>query len=88
MKQTALLFVTFVAVCALATAPASSYVRSTLSTGQGIAWNLSNSATPIVSNGRITYNINSLGSDKRVPSPEVDEGAQRFVQDLGGYSNL
>lgn len=61
MKHTTLLFFTFVVVCALATAPASSYVRSTVSSssGAGIAWNLSNPSPLNVSNGRITYNINS-----------------------------
>src|SRR5205085_5005271 len=75
MKQTTLLFITLVAIFALATAPASSSVRSTTSSsnGQGIAWNLTNSSTPsIVSNGRITYNINSLGSDN-VTFTEVEK---------------
>jgi len=75
MKHTTLLFVTLVVVCALATAPASSYVRSTTSSsnGQGIAWNLSNPATPsIIPSDRIVYNLNSAGSDN-VSFTEVEK---------------
>jgi uncharacterized protein (TIGR03437 family) len=56
----------------LATHSTESYVRSPVSsTGVPIAWNIGNPDTPIVSNGRIVYRLNSAGSDD-IPFTEVE----------------
>lgn len=49
----------------LATQPTASYVRTPISSTNGapVAWNLTNPTTAIVQGGRITYRLNSAGSD-------------------------
>lgn len=58
----------------LATQPTASYVRVPVSDTNGapLAWNLTNPTTPIVQGGRITYRINSAGSDN-VPFAQVEQ---------------
>jgi Matrixin len=56
-----------------------SYVRSRLNVGPPLAWNLVNPSTPIVSNGRVTYSIDSAGSDD-VPFSEVEQALDRSFQ--------
>jgi len=55
----------FCGIFFLTTHSTASYVRTPLSSSNGlpIAWNLTNPGTPIVSGGRITYNLNPAGSD-------------------------
>jgi uncharacterized protein (TIGR03437 family) len=48
-----------------------SYVRIQNGAGLPIAWNLTNPSTPIVSNGRVTYRLDSAGSDD-IPFPQVE----------------
>jgi len=60
------------ALVALVTPRASSYVRSVNTGGLPRAWNLTSPSTTIVANGRITYNINSAGYSK-VPFAEVEQ---------------
>ncbi|MBK6797613.1 MAG: matrixin family metalloprotease [Acidobacteria bacterium] len=59
----------------------ASYVRTTVSLGIGasIQWNLNNPDTRIVSNGRITYNINSAGSDN-LPFSDVENAIMASFQ--------
>ena len=74
MKHTVILFVALAVVFALSSSPASSYVRSTTASnnGLGIAWNLTNPSPTNVTNGKITYTINSAGSDN-VPFAQVEQ---------------
>ncbi len=72
MKNTLRIFIVLL-IFAISTQTTESYVRSPtgVSNGAPVAWNLTNSITPIVSNGRITYNLNSAGSDD-LPFSEVE----------------
>ncbi|MFN0085700.1 MAG: matrixin family metalloprotease [Blastocatellia bacterium] len=55
-----------------------SYVRSTLTTGVPIAWNLTSPNTGLVSGGRIVYSLNPAGSDN-LPFNQVEQAlAQSF----------
>jgi uncharacterized protein (TIGR03437 family) len=56
-----------------------SYVRIQNEGGIPIAWNLTNPRTPIVSNGRVTYRIDSAGSDN-IPFSEVEQALTASFQ--------
>jgi uncharacterized protein (TIGR03437 family) len=57
-----------------------SYVRIQLRADiPPLAWNLVNPNTPIVSNGRVTYNIDTAGSDN-LPFSEVERAIDRSFQ--------
>lgn len=64
----------FCAIFLLATASTKSFVRVPISDTNGapLAWNLTNPATSIVQGGRITYRLNSAGSDN-VPFAQVEQ---------------
>ena len=68
-----------IAIFFLATHSTASYVRSPLSTGTPMAWNLTNPGTQEVSNGRITYNLNPAGSDD-LPFSEVERALAASFQ--------
>jgi uncharacterized protein (TIGR03437 family) len=55
------------------TQPTASYVRTPISSTNGapVAWNLTNPITAIVQGGRITYRLNSAGSDN-LPFTQVE----------------
>lgn len=70
----------FCGVLYWATQPTASYIRTPLaSTGVPVAWNLTNPTTSIVSGGRITYRINSAGSDD-VPFVQVERALMASFQ--------
>jgi uncharacterized protein (TIGR03437 family) len=56
-----------------------SYVRIRTVAGTLIAWDLVNPSTPIVSNGRVTYNLDSAGSDD-LPFCEVERAITSSFQ--------
>src|SRR5262245_45803873 len=47
--------------------------------GMGIAWILTNPTTPIVANGRVTYNLDTTGSDN-IPFSEVEKAVTSSFQ--------
>ncbi len=70
----AIRLIVFLAVAAAATQSSESYVQTPAgtTTRTPIAWNLSNPDTPIVSNGRVVYSLNSAGSDD-LPFSQVEQ---------------
>jgi uncharacterized protein (TIGR03437 family) len=56
-----------------------SYVRIQFGGGTPTAWNLTNPRTPIVENGRVTYTIDSAGSDN-IPFSEVEQAITASFQ--------
>src|SRR5262245_54389500 len=56
-----------------------SYVQIQNRDGLPIAWNLTNPSTPIVSNGRVTYRLDSAGSDN-IPFPQVEAAISASFQ--------
>jgi Matrixin len=56
-----------------------SFVRIRTGNGTPFVWNLSNPNTPIVSNGRVTYSLDSAGSDD-LPFSEVEQAIDRSFQ--------
>jgi uncharacterized protein (TIGR03437 family) len=72
MRQTILISV-LLTIILLSIHTTESYVRIQRAVdGAPVAWNLVNPTTPIVSNGRVTYSLNSAGSDN-VPFCEVEQ---------------
>src|SRR5215510_7449859 len=80
------LFAVVGAVFFLSSGKGESYVRSPLSSTNGmpVAWNLTDPGTPKVVNGRITYNLNSAGSDN-VP---FDQVAQAIMASFQTWENI
>jgi uncharacterized protein (TIGR03437 family) len=70
---------TLLAILLLSIHTTESFVRSRLNASTALAWNLANPRTPIVSNGRVTYSIDSAGSDD-VPFSEVEQAIDRSFQ--------
>lgn len=70
-----------IALVLLSAADSSSYIRTPVSQSIGapVQWNLANPDTKIVSGGRITYNINSAGSDD-VPFSSVESALAASFQ--------
>ena len=65
-------------IAALGASRTESYVRTPLSTGGPIAWNLTAPNTSLVSGGRIVYSLNPAGSDN-LPFNQVETAiAQSF----------
>lgn len=65
----------------LTTQRTASYVRVPIgpTNGAPLAWNLTNPNTSIVQGGRITYRINSAGSDN-VPFPQIEQALTSSFQ--------
>jgi uncharacterized protein (TIGR03437 family) len=78
MRQTIRISV-LLAIILLSIHTTESYVRIQTGDGSPIAWNLVNPRTPIVSNGRVTYNLDSLGSDD-VPFCQVEQAITSSFQ--------
>lgn len=72
---------TFCGIFYLAARPTASYVRVPISQTNGapLAWNLANPATSIVQGGRLTYRLNSAGSDN-VPFAQVERALTASFQ--------
>ena len=72
---------TFCGIFLLATKPTASFVRVPISDTNGapLAWNLTNPTTSIVQGGRITYRLNSAGSDN-VPFAQVEQALTASFQ--------
>ncbi len=85
MKQIIRLSI-FVAILLLSIHTTESYVRIRTDAGAPVAWNLTNPTTPIVSNGRITYRLDSAGSDD-LPFFEVDQAIDRSFQSWENVPN-
>jgi uncharacterized protein (TIGR03437 family) len=65
-------FIVLLSIFVISTHSTESYVRFPIgSTGISIAWNLNNPGTPIVSNARVTYNLNPAGSAD-LPFSEIE----------------
>ncbi len=73
-------FIVLLAIFVISTHSTESYVRFPIGgSGIPIAWNLNNPGTPIVSNGRVTYNLNPAGSDN-LPFSEVERALSTSFQ--------
>lgn len=71
----------FCAIFFLTTKPTASFVRVPISDTNGapLAWNLTNPGTAIVQGARITYRLNSAGSDN-VPFAQVEQALAASFQ--------
>jgi uncharacterized protein (TIGR03437 family) len=78
MKQIIRLSI-FMAILLISIHTTESYVQIRTNAGAPVAWNLTNPTTPIVSNGRVTYRLDTAGSDD-LPFFEVDQAIDRSFQ--------